>query len=97
MYILEQLRMVNTYLNPVYSNIRHVIHQIKYLNENINNIIPEHIYEYINKQNVFVLGKGTMEYIAKETALKMKEICYIHAEGYSASALKHGPFALLTP
>ena len=38
-----------------------------------------------------------MEHIAKEIALKMKEICYIHAEGYSGSALKHGPFALLTP
>ena len=36
-----------------------------------------------------------MKYIAYETALKLKEICYIHAEGYSAAALKHGPFALL--
>ena len=30
-------------------------------------------------------------------SLKLKEICYIHAEGYSGTALKHGPFALLTP
>jgi len=36
-----------------------------------------------------------MEYIAKESSLKIKEITYIHAEGYSGSALKHGPFALL--
>ena len=49
----------------------------------------------LNCNNLFILGKGKMEYIAKETALKMKEICYIHAEGYSGSALKHGPFALL--
>ena len=35
------------------------------------------------------------EIIAKEGALKIKEISYVHAEGYSASSLKHGPFALL--
>ena len=35
--------------------------------------------------------------VAREGALKIKEIGYIHAEGYSASALKHGPFALLEP
>jgi glucosamine--fructose-6-phosphate aminotransferase (isomerizing) len=45
----------------------------------------------------FILGKGTGEGLAKEGALKIKEISYIHAEGYSASALKHGPFALLQP
>jgi glucosamine--fructose-6-phosphate aminotransferase (isomerizing) len=42
------------------------------------------------------LGKETMESIAKEGSLKLKEIGYIHAEGYSSSALKHGPYALLT-
>jgi glucosamine--fructose-6-phosphate aminotransferase (isomerizing) len=50
----------------------------------------------LNKENLFILGKGRMESIAKEAALKLKEICYIHAEAYSGSALKHGPFALLT-
>ena len=45
--------------------------------------------------NLFLLGKGTDEYIAKEGSLKIKEISYIHSEGYSASSLKHGPFALL--
>jgi glutamine---fructose-6-phosphate transaminase (isomerizing) len=45
--------------------------------------------------NMFLLGKGTDEAIAKEGSLKIKEISYIHAEGYSASSLKHGPFALL--
>ena len=44
---------------------------------------------------MFILGKGSDEYIAKEGALKIKEISYIHTEGYSASSLKHGPFALL--
>ena len=45
----------------------------------------------------FLLGKGKGESIAREGALKMKELSYIHAEGYSTSSLKHGPFALLQP
>ena len=45
--------------------------------------------------NIFLLGKGSDEYIAKEGSLKIKEISYIHCEGYSSSSLKHGPFALL--
>lgn len=45
--------------------------------------------------NMFVLGKGYAEPIAREGALKIKEITYVHAEGYSGGALKHGPFALL--
>lgn len=46
--------------------------------------------------SIFVLGKGFAEPIAMEAALKIKEITYIHAEGYSGGALKHGPFALLS-
>ena len=49
----------------------------------------------IKSKNMFLLGKGSDEYIAKEGSLKIKEISYIHSEGYSASSLKHGPFALL--
>jgi glucosamine--fructose-6-phosphate aminotransferase (isomerizing) len=45
--------------------------------------------------NVFLIGKGTDEIVAREGSLKVKEIAYIHAEGYSSSSLKHGPFALL--
>lgn len=49
-----------------------------------------------NYHSCFLLGKGNGESIAREGALKIKEISYIHAEGYSTSSLKHGPFALLT-
>jgi glucosamine--fructose-6-phosphate aminotransferase (isomerizing) len=48
-----------------------------------------------DKNNLFVLGKGYAEPIAHEGALKIKEMSYIHAEGYSGGALKHGPFALI--
>ena len=47
------------------------------------------------KRHCFLLGKGKCESVAREGALKIKEISYIHAEGYSTSSLKHGPFALL--
>eukprot|EP00903_Cladosiphon_okamuranus_P008174 g7873.t1 len=48
-----------------------------------------------NKGHCFVLGKGYGEPVAMEGALKLKEMSYIHAEGYSGGALKHGPFALI--
>jgi len=48
-----------------------------------------------NKHSCFLLGKGMGEGTSREGALKIKEIAYIHTEGYSSSALKHGPFALL--
>ena len=51
--------------------------------------------DLLDKNTVFILGKGKEFAIAKEGALKIKEISYIHAEGYSSSALKHGPFALI--
>lgn len=46
-------------------------------------------------RHAFVLGKGASEPIAYEAALKIKEITYVHAEGYAGGALKHGPFALI--
>jgi glucosamine--fructose-6-phosphate aminotransferase (isomerizing) len=48
-----------------------------------------------SKEHCFVLGKGFGEPIAMEGALKLKEIGYLHAEGYSGGALKHGPFAMI--
>lgn len=48
-----------------------------------------------DKEHCFVLGKGYAEPVAYEGALKIKEMCYLHAEGYSGGALKHGPFALI--
>ncbi|MFW6367341.1 MAG: SIS domain-containing protein, partial [bacterium] len=45
--------------------------------------------------SAFFIGRGTMYPVALEGALKLKEISYIHAEGYHAAELKHGPIALL--
>lgn len=50
-----------------------------------------------NAKDIFFVGRGAWYPIALEGALKMKEISYIHAEGYAAGEIKHGPFALLSP
>lgn len=51
---------------------------------------------FARKENALFLGRGLHYPIALEGALKLKEISYIHAEGYPAGELKHGPLALVT-
>jgi glucosamine--fructose-6-phosphate aminotransferase (isomerizing) len=51
--------------------------------------------EYVNARDFLYLGRGINYPIALEGALKMKEISYIHAEGYPAGEMKHGPIALI--
>lgn len=51
--------------------------------------------KFVEKNHCLFLGRGTLFPIALEGALKLKEISYIHAEGYAAGELKHGPLALV--
>jgi glucosamine--fructose-6-phosphate aminotransferase (isomerizing) len=51
--------------------------------------------KYVHAQNFLYLGRGINYPIALEGALKLKEISYIHAEGYPAGEMKHGPIALI--
>ena len=51
--------------------------------------------QFIDKQHTLFLGRATMNPIAMEGALKLKELSYIHAEAYPAGELKHGPLALV--
>lgn len=85
-----------------YSKRKQCISELRNLQNNVErvldiskNAITDEIVNAFKFPSCFLLGKGTGEGVAKEAALKIKEIAYIHAEGYSASALKHGPFALL--
>ncbi len=56
----------------------------------------EHLaHELARTEDVLYLGRGTNFPLAMEGALKLKEISYIHAEGYAAGELKHGPIALI--
>jgi glucosamine--fructose-6-phosphate aminotransferase (isomerizing) len=50
---------------------------------------------YQNASNALYLGRGSSFPVALEGALKLKEISYIHAEGYPAAEMKHGPIALI--
>src|SRR5207253_3321636 len=50
---------------------------------------------YFNRSDFLFLGRGINYPIALEGALKLKEISYIHAEGYPAGEMKHGPIALI--
>jgi glucosamine--fructose-6-phosphate aminotransferase (isomerizing) len=93
--------------NDYYNNITK-IDSIRMLPNSINQLL--HDITFMNKINrlkdfilvnsitsIFILGKDKLYPIACEGALKIKEVCYIHSEGFSASSLKHGPFALLDP
>ena len=57
--------------------------------------IREVAHETARARDVLYLGRGTMYPMALEGALKLKEISYIHAEGYAGGELKHGPIALI--
>jgi glutamine---fructose-6-phosphate transaminase (isomerizing) len=57
--------------------------------------IKELAQEIATARDVLFLGRGTSYAIAMEGALKLKEISYIHAEGYAAGEMKHGPIALI--
>jgi glucosamine--fructose-6-phosphate aminotransferase (isomerizing) len=52
-------------------------------------------HQYMNYRDFLYLGRGINYPIALEGALKLKEISYIHAEGYPAGEMKHGPIALI--
>ena len=61
------------------------------LNEEIASVARR----FVEKTNALFLGRGVMYPVALEGALKLKEISYVHAEGYAAGELKHGPLALV--
>ncbi len=61
----------------------------------IENEIEKTAQDISHAKSVLYIGRGTAYPIALEAALKLKEISYIHAEGYAAGELKHGPIALI--
>ncbi len=76
-------------------SIRHLPDKIQRILDNKTKI--KKCSKYLSHfNNVFFIGRGINYPIALEGALKLKEISYIHAEGYAAGELKHGPFALLS-
>lgn len=61
----------------------------------LDKIISKLAEQFVDKSHALFLGRGPQFPIAMEGALKLKEISYIHAEGYPAGELKHGPLALV--
>jgi len=60
-----------------------------------NNKIKEFAKKIYQEKDIFFLGRGIDETVAREGSLKLKEISYIHSESYAAGELKHGPIALI--
>jgi glucosamine--fructose-6-phosphate aminotransferase (isomerizing) len=85
---------------------RQIINDLNNLSFQVRQIFQDNIYRRIDgltsriekygENSMFIMGKGGCSAIAAEGALKLKEVAYLHAEGLSSSALKHGPLALIT-
>ena len=81
---------------------RHLTKELRKLPKNVRSILDQSdlIFELAQKisgsRSMFFLGRNINYPVALEGALKMKEISYIHAEGYPGGELKHGPLALVT-
>jgi glutamine---fructose-6-phosphate transaminase (isomerizing) len=99
------LSLISMWFKEKHSNIP-IINSLRSLSNVVDDLLVNHIFknkckeivEFINEnkiQSIFILGRQKMFPIAREIALKIKELTYIHAEGYSGGSLKHGPFALL--
>lgn len=61
----------------------------------LSEVIEEFSKKVYQEKDIFFLGRGIDEAVAKEASLKLKEISYIHSESYPAGELKHGPIALI--
>jgi glucosamine--fructose-6-phosphate aminotransferase (isomerizing) len=83
----ESFRDLVTELIRIPDKINLILHR----NEEIKSIAK--LYQGVN--NCLYLGRGNLFPVALEGALKLKEISYIHAEGYPAAEMKHGPIALI--
>jgi glucosamine--fructose-6-phosphate aminotransferase (isomerizing) len=81
---------VRTYLREL-ERIPELVQKVLDKSDEIREIAEQ----YCNRTNFLYLGRGVHFPVALEGALKLKEISYIHAEGYPAAEMKHGPIALI--
>jgi glucosamine--fructose-6-phosphate aminotransferase (isomerizing) len=82
-------------LQRLVAGLRQVPEQLRRLIEDHDQRAAALAHQFESTQDVIFLGRGINFPIALEGALKLKEISYIHAEGYPAGEMKHGPIALL--
>ena len=104
--ILSLIEMWFSQNNDKYFLNNEKINNLRFLPNTLNNLLfdfnflrdLDNLKEFIinnDINNIFILGKNNLFSIACEASLKIKEVAYIHCEGFSAGSLKHGPFALL--
>jgi len=82
-------------VQEILTGLRQLPAQIELILESQERYIEELAHDFSDTQDFIFLGRGINFPIALEGALKLKEISYIHAEGYPAGEMKHGPIALL--
>jgi glutamine---fructose-6-phosphate transaminase (isomerizing) len=82
-------------LEEIVSGLKKLPSQIEVVLESQEKYIEELSHSFLETQDAIFLGRGINFPIALEGALKLKEISYIHAEGYPSGEMKHGPIALL--
>ncbi len=84
-----------------YSDFKYLVKELQHIPGKIARVLEQNAYirdladRYKNATNFLYLGRGYLYPVALEGALKLKEISYIHAEGYPAAEMKHGPIALI--
>ena len=93
-YFAEILGLENTYITSLK---KEVLELPKKIEETLKNseIVKDFSKKVYQEKDMFFLGRGIDETVAKEGSLKLKEISYIHSESYPAGELKHGPIALI--
>jgi glucosamine--fructose-6-phosphate aminotransferase (isomerizing) len=80
-----------TFIRELYK-LPQIIKKVLRENKNIKMVAEK----YKDAKSMICIGRNILNPVAKEVALKIKEVSYIHAEGYSAAELKHGPLALIS-
>jgi glucosamine--fructose-6-phosphate aminotransferase (isomerizing) len=98
---LMALRMAKAKESISASQYKEIVNELELIPQKLeiallaNQRILEIAHTYKTKHNCLYLGRGVNFPVALEGALKLKEISYIHAEGYPAAEMKHGPIALI--
>lgn len=82
-------------IEEIISGLRNIPKEIEAILDQQNKLTEHLAHDFAETQDFIFLGRGINFPIALEGALKLKEISYIHAEGYPAGEMKHGPIALL--
>jgi len=92
---VRRQKLASAEVDRILTGLKQLPTQIELILEQQEPMIEELSHQFTHTQDFIFLGRGINFPIALEGALKLKEISYIHAEGYPAGEMKHGPIALL--